>query len=748
MRIDSSQLFTPIVATAEEIEAEKSRAGDYFEQAIEVPIFQQAAHKILSEDEAQSALEKHAREAFEKRAIQRKQPKAWHIQHDGWLLGSVGLWPTPAALGKKDDNKPTSGMNTSVSKALRQRIFIPTGSTLDNRIFAIHDGQVFYLKKAEFQDAMHKLQEAGQTDPSSLMQSVERLVQNGHVVQKHSTLRTSSIMSFRSYIDAHLQSVFGEKPKVDPTEDIKKQTIDAFVKAIGPAHGVALKLGPSTSTALTNWLNAGDTKRRLQALESTPAPLAQLIENHAREASEEPTHAQQYAFERMAAITQRIDQGQPWFEEAAGMLKHQMEQSRQTLPEGFEQAVVRGFQRLARMPNRENWWRTHALNTDEILSLTVPERFFFGSVSVESNEHSDWNVDIHPALALWGLGMVEKVDAPRNPEQWESMVRMLKHVFSNEGRFDWESAQGYRPYFRGFTQELQEQEQGWIVPGESLHEFLNTKRETIHWLSQAIQPDLPLPTEGMPAVEHFEYMASEKRTVDARVSKAFNFKQWMDAGRTLHRFHEQATQRAMARKTEEMAAFKQGDSEPMWEPGGPMTMDSHGVHIKALCHPLELLEEGDGMDHCVAGYSSHCFSGRSRIYALHHVETGERATLEIEQVGDENPQLPYQVKTVQLQGPKNMDVSMTIKAAARQLIKDINQAPQAPWPRLETPAEWTADASGPDALFFEQVRAWFRSKHKGLAISFLQERQAKMDKYASQLATLPSSPGVIRAPAI
>ncbi len=115
----------------------------------------------------------------------------------------------------------------------------------------------------------------------------------------------------------------------------------------------------------------------------------------------------------------------------------------------------------------------------------------------------------------------------------------------------------------------------------------------------------------------------------------------------------------------------------------------------------------------MAGFSPQCLQGHSRIFARKDAATGERATLEVRQFVLVSGEFVYEQE--QLFAQENQSPSLAIKAAARQFLERLNQDfTTQRWPEMEVPAELEGESNGPDAVFYEQTRAWMRSRHKGL----------------------------------
>ena len=68
-----------------------------------------------------------------------------------------------------------------------------------------------------------------------------------------------------------------------------------------------------------------------------------------------------------------------------------------------------------------------------------------------------------------------------------------------------------------------------------------------------------------------------------------------------------------------------------------------------------------------------------------------------------------------LPGALALGLTLAIKAAARQFLETLNRdyTTQA-WPEVPIPADLESYDNGPDEVFYEQTRAWMRSRHKGL----------------------------------
>ena len=653
MRIDPTQLFRPIEVSKQEINAA-------YTQLKKNPMirFDTELRKLngKSVDRLERAKEK---------AVEQRKGNGWYFEHQGWLMGSFSVWPEKPQETSSPENPEGVAFIPRFGKP-----FQPASSFLVSADGVCH-GFTSDEMKAIFQDV------AG-NDPDLPSRLVAKALER--VAERGTAERFFPLQEFENRFPSILSELELRNKLISPPPNRreasrKSSTRQAFEAALGPVREEALAFHAHT-TAVTNWLIQGDRFRRRQALEVLPGVLTAAIQLP-------ETHAQTLELGRL------IDQGHPWYEAFAKILEQQLTQANQVLPEGFAATVVRGLHRLSKLPQEVK------PDLDEMLP---------GGWAMEMHEmlHGKQSKnELRLGARLWMCGQIEMVDFPKRSDQFKWMFNTLEWLFpgGDNQLIGWNRVSHYRPLLKGVMRSSLSESNDWLVPRETLSRFSMAQREVGSWVAAAF-------VEGDVTYGH-------QMAVQQLLTETWTPKQRLDASDTLHRFHDHATVRASARQAEQFKQLDQGLIEPMWTAGGPEGFEHKGVSVRPLRHPLELLREGEEMSHCVAGYSPQCLQGHSRIFALKDADTGERATLEVRQFVLVSGEFVYEQE--QLFAQENQSPSLAIKAAARQFLERLNQDfTTQRWPEMEVPAELEGESNGPDAVFYEQTRAWMRSRHKGL----------------------------------
>ena len=677
MRISTSDFFQPLTFSVAELEHAKqiveSRATYNYERIHDLPL----------QDPV-----------FEREAQKFRKPQAWHVSHNGWTVGHFSFWPW---LGASDDSSFRS-------------------DTLG--VFAVDPkGEIWRIPEATFQRLLKSLASMSDSPTDDMFTRwVANWVDQNKAVAQAKLWMNSAYSSRGSYV-AHQLGIHlvGEPPTHAPAltqsdsksiadfqqmamlwqDSCLKQTSDAFQAALGPAAPRLEALGAFTTSAL-EWVQEGNSERRLQAMELLPVVLTPLVDTQWTR----PSVGKQQApmAQSLSNIGRLIDEGSPWYEALADALAQDLlnaaAENMPALPEGYQATVLRGLHRLSRLPQEQ---RPTVESLPPSVQTPVGLRFSLPKHSSQNHFHTHCL-----GRLLWACGMVEMIDLPRNPEQFGTMDQVLAHLFRYKNRshqnhnvWDYSQAQGYRSALRGLTG-LPLQPSEWMVPWNTLHKMDEGQREIEDWLAEA-----------------FDVPGRNKSKLNEHIEDGLSFKQLLDASQTLHRFHQQATVRVAALQTEQLYALEQGQLAPLWEPGGPAHATDGDVSITALLHPVALLKEGKEMSHCVSGYAPECFSGESRIFAFEDV-SGERATLEVQQTKGEDKD-HWIASQVQLYGIENAEPSLKLKAVARRFVQRLNEEySQHRWPQLDLPEQWKEQDASQEPVFKQQAKAWLRAKHRGL----------------------------------
>ena len=113
------------------------------------------------------------------------------------------------------------------------------------------------------------------------------------------------------------------------------------------------------------------------------------------------------------------------------------------------------------------------------------------------------------------------------------------------------------------------------------------------------------------------------------------------------------------------------------DPQFRLVMENREWIFLELTSSLALREEGDAMQHCVAGYDGDCYRGQSHIFSVRDAKSGRISTLELRpkrscrrQPGTRKEYWQYVI--AQNRGHQNAAVSAACKTAAERFLKQVN----------------------------------------------------------------------------
>ena len=113
------------------------------------------------------------------------------------------------------------------------------------------------------------------------------------------------------------------------------------------------------------------------------------------------------------------------------------------------------------------------------------------------------------------------------------------------------------------------------------------------------------------------------------------------------------------------------------DPQFRLVMENREWIFLELTSSLALREEGDAMQHCVAGYDGDCYRGQSHIFSVRDAKSGRISTLELRpkrscrrQPGTRKGSWQYAI--AQNRGVQNAAVSAACKTAAERFLKQVN----------------------------------------------------------------------------
>lgn len=429
---------------------------------------------------------------------------------------------------------------------------------------------------------------------------------------------------------------------------------------------------------LSDWVHAGNAHRRRQALQALPGVLGWLLETQGSgQLSLHPQGSESPHLSFSQHIGQLIDEGQPWTEILAqGILNQDYDLFSKEKHRAVFKAVRRGIKRVERLPDDQK-----------------PTPMAFTRIFPETKFKTGFE---QMGELLWMLGTVEMIDFPsteQNHIQWFHMHHLMTLFFCDIDTkiLDFSAASRYRATLRGILHPSDSPPfPYWLLNDQAIGTLQLARYHVYHWACRIFCPVSNKNSYGK---------------ISSLLGQHLTFKQLQQAQLAFHRLYEQTTQRATAKRAQQMKEFVE-DPHPLWTAEGPEISCFHGVTVRSLQHPLALLKEGEEMAHCVAGYSRLCFQGTSRIFSFHCEQTGERATLEIRQ-----KEASLQAVVQQFFGHRNSPPSHRMKAACGSFLQPLNDTPAKRWPRLAIPEEWEEQNSILDETFYQQSRTWFSSKH-------------------------------------
>jgi hypothetical protein len=731
MRIDPTQLFTPFQPS----EADRQSARAFL-----------CEHLGPEENPSEGMIEHTL-------ALQ-NLPAAWYFEHDGWWMGGFGGFPDMPELEIGSDHSHRTFLcKDRVGWLVQQRAFKREVNRM--RAEGLTDPRIFLERLTNGLTPQRFMERFGSN--KAVLGPYERPMADDGQVSLGNTFTKGALgpdvtfktrLDFLAKIATGLASISGDnaartktanrdnlsKMLVAQANEQAEQTHMAMLRALNPAALTAAANARFDDLRLVSWLTLGNSERRIQALSAHPGTLGGLVLRHwlpvpskapvshhsrlhdltaedLKQHRSASLQALRMGSQGIAAIGQRIDDGQSWYEEAAQWLTRLHAKQGMRVDHQYTQELLRGFQRIPRLPQEQ---RPTKETLDHIGCL---HPHLDDTPSLSDKEYTIPQA----ATAVWLAGMLQVADIPRNDSQWAAAREMLLSMMGHDRLDSTEafneqaarpclsltSLRNYRRCFQGLTQPLVTDSPDWLLPFNLLHELSDTTRDSAGWVANSV---------GLPT-------SAAYLLLDAR----FTLQQWQRAQRVLHGYHHQFTQRQAAKKAESMALLEKDVALWPLGDGMPQTSEHHGVVFHALANPSALLREGEYMGHCVAGYSPACFAGSSRIYSVTHQHTGERATLELvwaDRMGSRAQQggrvsrvstFAYptpQLSIRQLRGFHNGPVTPAlIKAAEAFLAACRAEESLAPWPVMETPNEWRGEQHEPDDLFYQQVRQWMAHQH-------------------------------------
>lgn len=403
------------------------------------------------------------------------------------------------------------------------------------------------------------------------------------------------------------------------------------------------------------WLSQGNQLYRAQAKAVGSVPLEELIYSSQKlrlNQNPNPEMAQkQLALFR--SMEEDIDQGQEWIT-AASVMFSQDEAVKAYMGKVAPITFLKGFRRLAK---------------------TAPEKRPSRHIA-EQTFGSRYN---RPSSAfLFAIATLEKHHVPQSITQWLNFSSVCHVFFGSLQAIGCSRLAHYQKSLQGFL--APSTVPGCHITSEQIRELEVMVEEPQRWIQESFN------------ISH-EHL----------LSYPFTFKQWQQIHRVFHRFHREATQRFVVKSGEreqQLEQQRQSKRLPMWDACLPEHFTVDDVEIRALLHPLDLLEEGSDMAHCVATYSEYCLNGTSRIYSLKNSRNGQRATLELCQA-----ELTLRVQVRQLQGMHNETPHPTLSVAADYFMEHLSSSPTRPWPHLPVDDLWKTHHVQ-DERFHKDIRDW------------------------------------------
>lgn len=617
-------------------------------------------------------------------------PSAWHFEHNDWLVGGLGVWPTSFLL---EDALPL----------WKQRLhaWCPTHFPKANsrwphesQVYLHHQGRTVFFSGHLFLSVLKHMGRKRQSCPQRLIHLLlagrplashaqpflasrrfhlgrARATTNGQVC---SVIHMQPSPSTRSLI-AHLAEAQLSWSGKDPIQEL------APLKSKLQQHAVPEVFeNPSLQAMVQNWVMDGPKPHyRAQALAAHPFPLAGLVMRQWQPKEIQPYElsVDQDAFD-LAPINALIDHGKAW---KPALLQHVLSflEPLKNAPDilALHEDIRRGFQRLSK--------------TSGQFFIPTPLAFF-------SRRHCSGDGISFPGLTsapmyvrmVWLMGVLQVTDLPRSGEQWASCFTLLNTLTQLPDGVNHyhseltihakrERIRHYRTHTRGLTRATDPKE--WLISTLDQSLLSQVRWDVYPWIARAFD-DTCLP------LAHWSPRL------------------WLRAHQALHLAHRRATRRqieALAREQENVAGI---EHQAAWPACLPTRATHAGYCFDALLNPITLTKEGDRMGHCVAGYVGACARGHSRIYSMTSKEGGASVTLELVQPA------PGQAPVIaQLQGPLNALATDKATQAAAAFVAALASWPDhRAWPAVELAPCWerflNAKQSVEDDQFHQDVRRW------------------------------------------
>jgi len=613
-------------------------------------------------------------------------PDEWHFEHQGWLVGGRFAWPTAQQANK-------------ALPLLRHRLqaawpaWFPPSQKNDLRFVYLHkDGWTAFFPHDLLYSVLNHMVRRQQSCPQKLISlllmgkplsfysrrmarqknrreqaTVTRPWNTGHHPHSHTLIMAPS----GDFADPRPQE---EKSTTTPLQD--------RLMLLLAGHPIALAFpDPLHLAHFQNWILAGPKPvYRSQALAAQPLLMGGLLLEQWQPTSAHPSiHRSPQRFDPILLnnLTDRIDQGLPWQSLLCDHLLTRIPQG-ENCPDAstIAEELRRGFKRLSR-PSSGVFLPAHQIFPESAADLWAGAGFVraWGT-----------NSPMLPFVLVWLLGVFEKRDLPQSLNQWRSCSALLNtlihHPLGTETNLTtFEQRQRlrhYRTILKGLAPATHPED--WLISHEAQNAF-EQWHDTHAWLTRAIQHSSP-------------------------AQRPWGAATWVRAHHAFHGAHRRATRRQIERLARLQGHRPHAALEAVWPACLPHQRDHGGYRFKALLNPLSLTQEGDLLQHCVAGYVGHCAQGRSRIYSIVSEKDSEAATLELHQPKPGEPPV-----VAQQQGLRNTQPSRALRLAVSQFMASLEDWPDhRAWPRVELSPEWQRCLSErghvEDEQFWEDVRSW------------------------------------------
>lgn len=647
-------------------------------------------------------------------------PTGWFFEHNGVTVGAVGCWPLQYRVDKA---APLFHFRKEAWVSWLRRThsdLLPlTGDEQHDptMVFVRHEGMVLPLHPELLYSVLQRMDRNGQTDTSTLVS----LLLGGKSVRDYYRKPPRWRLKFPLPRLSHVAlerrgGLQREKASFWKTLQSMLPVASAdFWQAVLPLCPIPTDMdafrGPPRAQ---NWVASGPIPLyREQAVRAHPILLPLLIQDvwypdnveKARLASQ-PMHKgmqKTSPADLLAWLTGCIDNGVSW---QSGLAEKLLDLSC-FLSEAERPQVLaeikRGIQRLGKPALAHHFPLEHLLDRwashQDFLGNTLAINLFDASLT----------------SLVWLVGVLEISDLPHTADQWEAMEKFFARwkrameptvvqTSDNKKRFMAffrSQVRRYRTFLKGMN--CPQGASNWIVSEADQNAFFNALHSVPAWLQEAFSTTdwFGGLQEQIPSCDFSNHVTQHLST--------WNVKQWLRASDFMHLAHRRATRRCV----EALAAAQPSPThfnDPAWPSCLPAAFTHQGYAFKALLNPHTLVEEGQDMHHCVAGFSHACANGYSRIYSICHAHSEERATLEIRRT--ESGELVQG----QLNGPYNSVVSPELAGAAEAFLEVARQWPdQQSWPQVELSPQWQRSITGvnavEDEVFLDEIRQWMRSHH-------------------------------------